>query len=252
MPPMPAVGGKRLRNIEQHDHPALAEDAPQRRQKLRISGVARRIAVRAIAAAVVNRHRLDMTLRIDHRLQQRAVERQQHAAVAGLAFRKDRDDVTRCQRRAKVTADPMRVAATAPLDEQRADAGDQSADQRPVREIRLGDEARRLDGVDDEYIEPRRMVGDDQDVAAEPARRPSVDTQLGAEDRQQRGAPAAYQRLAARRSDQRKDQRGCRKTLEDMKAESQQAITAARQWRRYAGGPRGVPSYQSEPPKCTS
>jgi hypothetical protein len=252
MAPLPPVRGERRCQVEQHDHPALAEDAPQRSQKFRVSGIAGRITVRTIAAAVANRHRLDLTAGIDHRLEQRAMKRQQYATVAGRAGRKDRDHVARCQCRANVTAEPMRIAAPATLDEQRADAGDQSTEQRPVREIRLGDEARRLDGVDDEYIEPRNMVGDDQHVADEPARRPSSDTQLGAEDRQQRGAPAAYQCLAARRSDQRKDQRGCRKTLEDMKAESQQALTAARQWRRYAGGPRGVPSYQSEPPKCTS
>jgi hypothetical protein len=68
MAPVPAVRAERRRKVEQHDHPALAEDAPQRGQKLRVSGVARRIAVRAVAVAVANRHRLDMAARIDHRL----------------------------------------------------------------------------------------------------------------------------------------------------------------------------------------
>src|SRR6185295_19657422 len=153
MAPVPPLGRERPRDIEQHDHTMLAENAPQRGQELRVPRVAGRIAARTVAAAIADRHRLYMTARIDRRLQQRAVKRQQRAAVAGLAFRKDRDDVARCQRRANVTADPMRIAAAAALDEQRADAGDQPTEQRPAREIRLGDEARRLDGVEDEYVE---------------------------------------------------------------------------------------------------
>lgn len=70
MAPVPPMRDKRRREIEQHDHLALAQHTPERGQEPHVSDIGGRVIVRAIAVAVTNRYRLHMPMRIDHRLQQ--------------------------------------------------------------------------------------------------------------------------------------------------------------------------------------
>jgi len=171
--------GERRRKIELHHDPALSQHAPQRGHETRVSGVGDRSDARAIIVVIADRHRLHLPQRVDHRLQQRAVKGEELAAVAGLAFGKDRNHIARFERGTGVAVDAMRVATAPALNEQRAAVGDQAADQRPARKIRPGDEARRLNRIEHEYVEPGNVVGDDQHVARQPAGRPSADPQLG-------------------------------------------------------------------------
>ena len=63
--------------------------------------------------AIADRHRLHASLRVDDRLQQRALERQELAAVGRRAFREHRDDVAARERIRGVSVHAMRVACGA-------------------------------------------------------------------------------------------------------------------------------------------
>ena len=127
--------------------------------------------------------------------------------------------------------DAARVALALALDEQRAGAADQPADHRPARELRLGDEAHRLHRIERDDVEPRDMIGDDQNVAArvrERSGQPCVD----AEHAQQTTRPAPDHHAALRRRQKRQDERRRGNAFEHVRAGARDPVDAKRKRRR--------------------
>jgi len=90
------------------------------------------------------------------------MEVQQMAAVGRRAFRKNGGVPAAGQQFGDLLVDDAGVAATAPAQENRFILRRQPADDRPAPDLLLGDEGDRHGGVDDQDVDPRHMVGDDQ------------------------------------------------------------------------------------------
>jgi len=195
--------GQRTGHVRFGDERGLRGHAPERRDEARLAHVGGRIARRAVGIAVANRHRLYVALRVDDRLQERRLEREERRAVGRRAFRKDRDDVAERERGRGLAVDRVRVVPPVALDEQRADVGGQPADHGPAANLRLADEARRRECEQHEDVEPRDVVCDDQQVAGQAAFRNAVEARLDAQDAEQSGGPATNDLAAARETDER-------------------------------------------------
>jgi len=100
---------------------ANARHAPKGDQKREIADVRGRGRQRARAVEKSNRDRLDVAVRLDDRLQQRALERQQFRSVGRRALGKYRDNVAPRQCGGRLAVDAPRIAESRALDEQRAD-----------------------------------------------------------------------------------------------------------------------------------
>jgi len=136
------------------DHAVFSKHPPETLGKRRLADVSRRIVVAAIGSAITNRDRLQVSLRVDDRLQKRGVKRQHLGTVGRRSLWKNGDGVAGSEHFARVPVDSVRVAAPTAFEEERPGAYDEMAEQGPVPELGLGDEARRSQAVQHEHIEP--------------------------------------------------------------------------------------------------
>jgi len=215
--------GQRRRRVQVDDQRACAGHAPERSQERKVADVSRHDRVLAVGRAIADRHRLDVARRVDDRLQQRALERQQSGAVGRRALGKYRDDVAAGERVRRVGVDAARVAAPVALDEQRAHALDEPPRDRPARQLRLRDEPHGLHGVQHEDVEPGHMVGHDEHVVPD-GFEVAVHARVDVQHPQQAAAPAAGQPPPCRRLQQRKYERGGRDAFEQVRARARDAV----------------------------
>ena len=155
----------RLGRQEAHvdDEAAGPADLHQALAQRRVADVLRRDAHRLARLAVAQHHRLHDGGRGDGGLQQVGVERQHAVAGAGGAFGEHGDGVGLAQRVGHLVHHAQRVALALALDEQRAAGARQPAQQRPVRDVGLGHEARlRRARVQRGDVQPRHVVGHHQ------------------------------------------------------------------------------------------
>jgi hypothetical protein len=137
-------------------------DPPERLHERRVVDVDRRVGLRAVLIDEAQRHRQHQRARVDRGLQQRGVEMPEGAPVGGGAFRADRDQASGLEGRDHALVRAPRVAAIAALDEERPDPPDQVAHDRPVADLRFGDEQARHDGIHGENVEPGNVVRGEQ------------------------------------------------------------------------------------------
>ena len=106
-----------------------------------------------------------MAVCIDDRLKQRTFERKDVGSVGRLAFGEHGDHVATCERGRSAAVDTLRVTFPRALYEQRSHAAEHSTDQRQTSKLRLRDKADRMNRVEDEDIQPRHVIRDEQYVA---------------------------------------------------------------------------------------
>ncbi len=100
--------------------------------------------------------------RVMHRSDQRGAERQNPVAVTRRAFRKQHHGVAVAQAVAHLAGDFTGLLASLALDEYRALQLGEPSEQRPARDLVLGDKHHWCDRGDDDDVEPRDVVGQDQ------------------------------------------------------------------------------------------
>jgi len=187
---MRAIGRERGQRFQLHDESARIDDTPERLDDRDVVDVGWHQGQHACRRPVADRDRLHATPGDHDRLQERALEGQELRTVGRRAFRKHRDDVAGRERFLGLPIHPMRIEAPRTLDEKGPHVTDQAPGDRPARELRLGNEAHRLRGVQHEDVEPRNVVGDDQHVGIV-AGKASAQPRLDVQDAQKARAPAA-------------------------------------------------------------
>ena len=195
--------GETGRQRDAHRQSACIEDCRQAGQQADVVDVGRRRGTQAIGPVVTERERVERHCGVDRTLKQGGVERQQSVAGGGGAFRKHHQTRTGVQCRMHFAPGVVRRLAAAAFDEHGVVAAAEPADQRPLRDIALGDEARRQQGVEDEDIDEGNVVADQQavpDAVQAAASRFDMD----AEQRQQLPRPDASQSLPHDAADQGK------------------------------------------------
>ena len=226
-------------DVQLDDDPALAGHAPERRQEARLADVGRRVAVPVARRAIADRDRLDVTLGVDDRLQQRAVERQQRRCRRSSCPRersRPRRRVRARRPRCAIDRCACRAAASRSMNSV-PDAGDQPPDDRPAPQLGLGDEPRRLQRVQHEDVEPRNVVGDDQQVAGQSAIGEPVHARLDRSMRSRRATSGGSGLPARRAREPGKDEHRRRQALGDVHG----AARAARDARGNRAGRRRAP-----------
>eukprot|EP01036_Dinobryon_divergens_P047173 gene47172-63194_t len=162
-PPVGMPGGMGGQHMDVHAQALGASHAPQAAHQGHVVDVRRRQADRLAGLGVAQQQRLHRRFTGDRGLQQVGVEMQQPVPGAGGAFREDRQRLAPQQRGIHLVHHAHRVALALALDEQRAGALDQPAQQRPVQHVRLGDETRmRRRGLERQDVQPGDVVGDEQ------------------------------------------------------------------------------------------
>ncbi len=148
------------------------------------------------------------------RLQQGSMEMQQTPPIRRRTLRKDRDMAPLVEQGGNFLIDDFCVAAAATAQEDRIVLRRQPADQRPVPDLRLGDEGRRQGGIDNVDVDPRDVIGDDQRTGN---RVGQIGLDLDPEGIEQRAGPTRLQAQPGSCTADRKNQQG-----DDDAAENQQ------------------------------
>ena len=220
----------RRQQVDMGHQPARGGHAPQALQQGRLADELNRRAEALLHIGKAQHRRLDRRGGGDGGLQQVGVERQQCWPGPGGALGEHRHRLAGAQRVGHGMHHPQRIALAFPLDEQRAGASHQPAQQRPAPHIGLGDEARlrhrRMQGGD---VEPRHMVGHQQ-RGARPRR--ATHLQAHAHGPQQAGRPPLDAGLAAGSVQRRKAQRHHRHAMQHMQHQPRHAPQHQRQTRR--------------------
>ena len=107
----------------------------------------------------------------DGGLEQGGVEFEHPCSIAGASFWKNGDIQSRVEKGVDFLVDDARVLTFSALQEYRVIEYRQPAEERPAADFGLGDEGCRAQGIDDENVQPRDVVGDDQAAARGACRR---------------------------------------------------------------------------------
>jgi hypothetical protein len=129
-----------------------------------IAIVARCQTALTIRLPVGNRHRQHWPAGGQRRLQQGCVKMQQAPAIGRRPFGEDGDMLALCQNFGNLRIDDPRVATAAPAQENRVVFRCQPADHRPVPDLFLRNESCGQHGIDHQDIDPRDVVGHQQDA----------------------------------------------------------------------------------------
>src|ERR1051326_6602507 len=116
------------------------------------------------------------------------------------------------------------MAPAVAFDEKRADAHHQATEKRPRPQLRFGDEARRMNGMDDEDVEPRDVIRDNNEIAAKLLVRSTMAAQLDIDDAQQASRPLANERMPFRSCDPGKHEQRGEHTFHGVQTEASQTV----------------------------
>ena len=124
--------------------------------------ITRRQAALAIDFPVGNRHRQHRAVGSQRRLQQGSMKMEQSTPVGCRSFRKNGNVLALPQQFGNLRIDDPGVPTTASAQENRIVLGRKPADDWPVTNLHLRHEGRRQGRIDDENIDPRNVVGNQQ------------------------------------------------------------------------------------------
>lgn len=129
--------------------------------------------------------------------EQRRAEGQDAAAVAGRSFRKHHHAAARSEALLEDRQHAQQVALARAVDEDRADGAAEPADERPSRDVGLGDEGRAQRCAEHDHVEVAQVVRDQQERSA---RRRSRALDAQPDDARRAARPAVEERAAKRRT----------------------------------------------------
>lgn len=191
---------------EPGDQALAAQNAPRALSQGNITIVAGSQTALAIQFPVGNGQRQNRVSGAQRRLQQSGVEVQQTPPIGRRAFGENGHVTPLVKQSGNLLIDDLGVPAAATPQKNGIVLRSQPTDQRPVPNLRLGDEGGRQGGIDHINVDPRNVVGHDQ-CARNRMRQISLD--LDAERIKQRASPTCFQSqpssIAADRKNQPRD-----------------------------------------------
>jgi len=192
-------------------HPHTQRRGPQgaadRGEQRHVTDKRHRRAGLSCQGFVTQGHGLQDRRGIHGSLDQIGVKRQQHQAIARRALREHAHARTLPQGSGNIGVGAMHGMPPAAFNEQRAGAACQITKHRPATNFRLGDKARRHDGVEHVDIQPGHMVGQQHQARLlGGVRHRSLKPQIDATDAQDAARPPANQLLTTRLPGKRKIQ----------------------------------------------
>ena len=164
-----------------------------------------------------------MAVGIDDRLEKSTFERQDVDPAECPPLGKHGHDVAAEERSRSFVIDAARITFARALDEQCPHSAQQPADQWQPSQFGLGNEAHRMDRVQDEDIQPRHVIRHKQHVAVG-GKESAVQPGTHIEHPEQPTRPDADQRPLSSRTQQRKHQNRGRNALQQMNSDARRAI----------------------------
>ena len=176
-----------------------AQQPEQVRQEFRVAPPADRVGrVRRVVRRLVGQRRHVRRRAASHGgSEERGMERQHAAAVAGRALREHHHAAACVEAPLEDRQHAQQIALARAVDEHRADGAAQPAEQRPARDVGLRDEGRAQRRAEHDRVEVAQVVRDQQERAA---RRLAAARDAQPDDARRAARPVVEEREAKRRA----------------------------------------------------